>query len=509
MKSNNIYAAIFISSDEVFLKIADLRRQKSLETVRADIAIGTDIFKHKKISAATVTALVQALKGFKLLLNDYGITENYQALLSYGIKEARNGAFVKSQLEMRTELRIDWLSKSEEHFYYEQIIKAQNEPFNETKASGNLHVVIEPGEVFLSFSKRGAFVFSTEIQLGPLRSSEQFADFRNKLGNFEKLLSDLIFSKLQNLEQILSEAYTYENIVVTDTTALILKKLLAQYDADQTIQDTQFQQFCEEFITTPETQLMESYQLDAKTVQDLLFTVLFLKELMRITSQKRLFLLDITVADAMILKERESKSPESSGFTQDLILLANNLAARYHSNLAHTTHITGFALQLFDRTQRIHHLDKKDRIYLQLASILQDIGGYISPQKHYVHSEQLILASGLLGLSERELQLVAKIARYHSTEAPTIQELLKTLPSEADALLAAKLIALLRIASSLDASHQQHIKKIALRFKKSDLIIEATAENQLHLEHWSFQQKASFFEEVFGMNLQLKVKVRS
>ena len=72
-------------------------------------------------------------------------------------------------------------------------------------------------------------------------------------------------------------------------------------------------------------------------------------------------------------------------------------------------------------------------------------------------------------------------------------------------LTVAKLSAILRIATALDASHKQKIKKIVISLKKNnELVIRAKTNADITLERWSFNKRVKLFEDVFGIKVVLK-----
>jgi hypothetical protein len=74
------------------------------------------------------------------------------------------------------------------------------------------------------------------------------------------------------------------------------------------------------------------------------------------------------------------------------------------------------AVILFDALKKTHGMKEKEKQLLQLAAALHDIGKFMNLNKHYIHSYNAIKASEILGLSEEELEIVANVARYHSSQ---------------------------------------------------------------------------------------------
>ena len=120
-------------------------------------------------------------------------------------------------------------------------------------------------------------------------------------------------------------------------------------------------------------------------------------------------------------------------------------------------------------------------------------------RSHSLYSYQLICSTDILGLSDREKRIVALASYYHANrlfdqskpEAPYV-------PRDMVALVA-KLAAIVRLADALDRSYLQKIRSCSVTLKDNKLKIQAVSKTDLALEMWTFEDKSSFFEEVYGI----------
>ena len=102
--------------------------------------------------------------------------------------------------------------------------------------------------------------------------------------------------------------------------------------------------------------------------------------------------------------------------------------------------------------------------------------------------------------------IIAEVSRYHSSEAPEIdQHHFKELRSRLR-LPIAQLAAILRVADSLDDSRQQKISEISLKLRGDRLLIKAKAKDDLVLEKWAFLRKNKLFTQVYGLQPELIAK---
>ena len=95
------------------------------------------------------------------------------------------------------------------------------------------------------------------------------------------------------------------------------------------------------------------------------------------------------------------------------------LRGRAVADREHSQHVATLALDLFDRTAELHGLGDDAREYLEAAALLCNVGLFLSHAGHHRHSYYVIRNSDLLsGFTDREIELIALIARYHRKGLP-------------------------------------------------------------------------------------------
>jgi exopolyphosphatase / guanosine-5'-triphosphate,3'-diphosphate pyrophosphatase len=136
-----------------------------------------------------------------------------------------------------------------------------------------------------------------------------------------------------------------------------------------------------------------------------------------------------------------------------------NLAGRYHLDPAHTRHVAGLALGMFDELARLglHDGDPRERELLWAASLLHDIGMSVDYDDHHKHSRYLILNGGLPGFSPIEVAIIAQAARYHRKGMPEPGPL-EPLFGPGDADMLDRCAVLLRLAEDLERSRDQLVR---------------------------------------------------
>ena len=101
-----------------------------------------------------------------------------------------------------------------------------------------------------------------------------------------------------------------------------------------------------------------------------------------------------------------------------MLASAESLGQRYRLDREHGRHVADLAVRLFDELIDEHGLSRAQRLLLQVAALLHDVGIYVSLRAHHKHSQYLLAASQIFGLSDEETAIVANIARYHRGALP-------------------------------------------------------------------------------------------
>lgn len=181
------------------------------------------------------------------------------------------------------------------------------------------------------------------------------------------------------------------------------------------------------------------------------------------------------------------------------------LAERCDNDVAHSEHVAGLALQLYDATQFIHHLPPDCRDYLEAAALLANVGVVISHSKHHLHSYYVIRNSELAGLTDDEIEIIALVARYHRKSEPKPTHVEFERLRDEDKAVVRTLAAILRVAIGLDRGHSKRVESLSVVSDVNRLVVEAHARqrNDVALEVYTAQERSGLLAEVFGLEVQV------
>ncbi|WP_416353183.1 exopolyphosphatase [Agrilactobacillus fermenti] len=510
-QNQRLFAVIVIGGQNIFLQVVDQKNLQIIENTKYDIDLGEDVFSVQVIHSKTVNEITAALLRIKQLLDDYQI-HDYEAFATHSFHEADNAEFVREQLSERTGFYLKWLSQSQEALYRNQATLTYMANFPKIIKKSALLIDISSGSVELTAYRAGKFVFSRNLKLGPLRVYEVMRDMKDKVPNFVEVLRDYVSSQLVDFVRLSPSSGPFDNVILMGSAISIFEPMIQTTDRTVQLTINEFQDLYDRMIHGSDQYLIKHFQLESDDVPQVLPIMVLLKQLLSYYDIQNIWVAALKLVDgiAVDMVERRRKSPQKTALQNEQILTsAQNLARRYQVEPKHQQFVADISLKLFDRLKKIHGLNQRDRLLLQIAAMVEDVGTYINNHNHYAHSDYIIQHSEILGLSEPELTMVGAIARYHSVNTPSAElSRFDELPIQLRMTIA-KLTAILRLADALDDSRQQKIKSISVSLKQpTKLIITAVANDDIELEKWTFKRKGEFFEDVFGLEPILKGRVQ-
>ena len=199
---------------------------------------------------------------------------------------------------------------------------------------------------------------------------------------------------------------------------------------------------------------------------------------------------------------------ELSMLSRDQRRAVEQMARRYGVQVTHARKVGDLAHRLFESLQSLHKLPPAFGKLLEAAAYLHDIGHYVSDTAHHKHSYYLVINSDLPGFTDTERQMIALLCRYHRRTMPVSRHSpFQTLdPESRRAILL--LTPLLRIADSLDRSHEQRVSDLQIQLRNASVAIALESGQDTDLEMWAAERVAQSFRETYQLPLTL-TRVRS
>ncbi|MGE3308883.1 MAG: HD domain-containing protein [Limisphaerales bacterium] len=171
----------------------------------------------------------------------------------------------------------------------------------------------------------------------------------------------------------------------------------------------------------------------------------------------------------------------------------------------HTGHVAFLAGRLFDELRPLHGLGAEDRVLLEGAACLHDIGWPESRRgtAHHKISARLIRKQTWQNLSQSEVDIMAQTARYHRRAHPSSEHGDFHRLAEPEKKRVLVLSAILRLADAFDRSHLQHVRDLRVRIDDHRVEVTLLSPTATDREIAAAGKKGQLAREVFEREFQV------
>src|SRR5687767_2785910 len=97
----------------VVAEIDSKRTARVIEEASRGVLLGRDTFSSGAVRAQTVDAALNALEGFRRIMDGYGVAQ-VRAVATSAVREARNADMFLDRVERRTGIRFEIINEAEE-----------------------------------------------------------------------------------------------------------------------------------------------------------------------------------------------------------------------------------------------------------------------------------------------------------------------------------------------------------------------------------------------------------
>lgn len=502
------FAAIYIGSYEVSLKIFELSAKKKIRTidyVRSRVELGRDVYSKGMIGYELVEALCDTLEAFTRIISEYKV-EHYEAYAAAALRDVSNEIFIRDQIKIRTGLEVHVLSNSEHRFISYKSVAMREEFENMIQKSAAVVDVGGSGLQITVFSK-GKVVITQHLGLGTMRMREQLSKKSGTLAQYELQIEEMVYKELEVFKSMyLEDAKAQYLIIVGDYITELVRNVEKNHD-ENTVEISKFVRYLEKLGKKNVEEISEELGLSNENDALIIPYMTIFKCMAREMAVERMWAPGVIVSDGIVCDYAEKNNiyKATHNFDEDIISAAKSLSKRYMSYTPHIDALSGMAVRIFDTMKKVHGMGKRERLLLQVAAILHDCGKYISFANGPICSYDIIMSSEIIGLSHLEREIVANTVLYNTHPLVSYDEIADRM-SEENYLVVAKLSAILRVANAMDRSHKQKFKNVRAAIKGKELIITIETMDDIALEKALFDAKAAYFESIFSIKPVIREK---
>lgn len=516
-----LFAAIDVGSFELELGIYEITAKNgvhALDYVRHVIALGKDTYNDGKISYGLVDEMCQVLKKFVEIMKSYKITE-YRAYATSAMREAKNNQIVLDQIRVRTGLEVRIISNSEQRFISYKAIASKDREFNNIIQKGTAIVDVGFGSMQVSLFDKDALVSTQNLMLGVLRIREMLSHFQADTRIHNDLIAELVDNELFTFRKMYLKDREIKNLIGVGESILYLSKsTLAEKTVDR-ITAEEYNLFYEKLVSLSPDQIESRFGVNAEYASLLVPAAIIYKRVLELTGAELFWVPGIRLSDGIAAEYAEDigTAKFNHDFAEDILAASRNMAKRYKCHASHTSIMEKYVLNIFDSIKRYHGMGNRERLLLRIAAILHACGKFIGMKNPSECAYNIIMSTEIIGLSHLEREMIANVVQYNGKEFDynhvrlnddILRDIKGDISHDDVTILIAKLTAILRLANSMDRSHKQKLSDCKMSVKNGRLNVTAYYDGDISLEAAAFEQKADFFEEIFGIRPILKHRRR-
>ena len=507
-----IFAAIDVGSYNVCMDIYQISPKSGInkiDEIRSRLEIGRDAYGKGKISYEFAQELCEVLGDFARIMKEYGV-DGYRACATSTLQEAKNVWMVLDQVYQRTGIKVEILSNSEQRFYGYKSVAAKEAAFSNIIQKGTAIIEIGGGNVQISLFDKDALVTTQNFKMGSLRIRERLVPVEKETIYYEHLVEELIHNDILSFKKLHLKERKIDNIIFLGD--LLIENLLKGKEdmgESNTVSRERFMKVYEKIVHKSPEQISVDLGITLEHASILIPTLIIFRVFIDEMGADNLWLPGTQLNDGISYDFAQKKRliRSTHNFENDILVSAKNIAKRYMSNKSHIQAVMQVAETIFDSTKKIHGMDAREKLLLQIAVILHDCGKYISMSDAAKCGYGIIMSTEIIGLSHAERELIANVVKYNTEPFKYYGEAdSKSTIDRNTYMLIGKLTAILRVANALDRSHKQKAESIKATVKEKELIITIDTQEDMILEEGLLKEKADFFEEVFSIRPVLRRK---
>ncbi len=496
-----LFAAIDVGSYELCMKIFEFGGKagiREIDCIRHRIDIGNDTFHDHMISRDKMDELCEILKGFRRAMETYRCLD-YLAYGTSAFREIENTGAVLDQIERRTGIRISVLSNSEQRFleYKGAALKSGFEKYIQT---GTAFVDIGGGSSQITLFDVGHLVTTVNLHIGTLRIRTKLRDMEPVYSDFETIIGEMVMNELDYFKELYLGDIKVDNIIIIDDYMSAIMETYGKRPEGH-ITSREYKDTMKALSVKSPYQIAAKLHIPEDNAAMLLPSAILVDRIINMTGAKDLYLPGVSLSDGIAYDyaHRKKYIRPLHDFGDDILSSAANTAAKYGSFDLITSKLTDASLIIFDATKKLHGMGSRERTLLNIASIMRNVGKYVSLSVPAETSYAIIKDSEIMGISHKERIMIATIVASSYPNNISYDFFRSAEFDQKDEIIMTKLTAILRVAVGLAMNTEKTMKDITAHIKDKKLIIKVTSKDRLLLEKGLFSQRTDTFEEVFGV----------
>ncbi|CAZ94347.1 Ppx/GppA phosphatase family protein [Zobellia galactanivorans] len=233
-------ASIDIGSNAIRLQVVkvyedeDLVSFKNLQLLRFPLRLGHDVFSQGEISQPTKEKFIKLMSAFKHLIDLYEV-EDYYAVATSAMREARNGKEVSDHIKKEVGMKINVITGKKEASILNKAIKPT------LKNRKYVHIDVGGGSTELNLLEGGQLLQSRSFKIGSVRQltakerAEVFADMKEWIHStsFQKSKNIVGIGTGGNINRLYGLANKASNMAISFAELKALRAYVSEFTYEQ------------------------------------------------------------------------------------------------------------------------------------------------------------------------------------------------------------------------------------------------------------------------------------
>lgn len=510
------FAAIDIGSNSCRLAIATVQahKLKVLHEDREVVRLGESVFETGVMSPEAMANTIKALKRFHKAVQEHAV-DRVRVVATSATRDARNSEAFRAWVKSTTGWNVEVISGLEEGRLIHLGVVT-----HEPGARGKVMLIdLGGGSCEITYSDAGRIREMVSLPLGAVRLQQEFLRSDPPAKDEVARLRKFIERELKRAERKLGQPKVGLVIATSGTAAALAsvgleaaseakkaaakrsKVLAAQTSSVKWLADHLLKMNNEQRAAVPGIGLRRS---DIICGGALVFSMVLERWGLKGFRYSPLGLRDGVLAQ--MLADVDTRASAHVTMEAERWEGVYELCRRYGVDPKKVEPERKHSLILFDQLLKVHELPHEYRLWLEAATMMQDVGKYLNHQGHHRHTQYIIANSEVFGFSPQQRAIVAAIARYMGKSRPEAMDRpMRFVPVEEHGHVE-RAVVLLRLTRALNQDRATAAVGVQTAVYPKRVVIKLVPKSGgAELEAWSLKKEADYFFAVFRRELLVEV----
>lgn len=503
------YAAVDIGSNSTRMAVAEIepgKPWKILATDREVTRLGASVFAGGQVSEEAMDRVCRTLARFRQTYQKIGV-QGIRVVATSAIRDARNQELFLMRASQAVGAQVEVISGLEEA----RLIHAGMNALWPHPKQRILIIDIGGGSAQVVVSEKGRLVSSMSRPLGAVRLTEVFLKSdppgKEELARMEAFIEEKVTAMIAR-----TGLGKFDRTIATSATAAAAVSALngvaraKREAADRMSAPTAgIGKLVEKLAKRNVAQRRKVPGIGPKRAEIAVAGTTVLHRILRAYKRPTVHYSSAGVRDGILADLAARKvGQEAARLGKEQKQAVEQMARRFGVDVAHARKTAQTAAKLFEATRALHQLPMAAGRLLEAAAYLVDTGHYVSDMGHHKHSHYLVAHCDMPAFTSQERQILALLCRFHRKSMPQPRHAFFHEQSAEVKRQVLYLTPLLRLADSLDRSHDQRVDGLQVSVGTNSVTVELFSDADTNLEIWAGERVNEVFQGVYGQKLILR-----